>query len=71
MFLRSIGPMALAAFPLVVWPQVSAAETSRICAPRDTVIDRLASGYGETRPSIGLGANDQVVEVLASNYTGT
>jgi hypothetical protein len=35
------------------------------------VIDRLASAYGETRQSIGLGANNQVVEVFASAETGT
>jgi hypothetical protein len=38
---------------------------------RQHVIDRLASAYGETRQSIGLGANNQVVEVFASTETGT
>jgi hypothetical protein len=41
------------------------------CAMRQNVIDRLASAYGETRQSIGLGANNQVVEVFASPETGT
>ena len=43
----------------------------RNCGPRDTVVDRLNSSYGETRKSIGLGANNQVVEVFASEETGT
>lgn len=43
----------------------------RNCAPRDTVVDRLAEGYGETRRSIGLGANNAVMEVFASDETGT
>ncbi|WP_375174985.1 hypothetical protein [Pseudooceanicola sp.] len=41
------------------------------CAPRDIVLERLASTYGETRQSIGLGPNNQMVEVFASDDTGT
>ena len=41
------------------------------CAPRDVVVDRLADRYGESRQSIGLGANNAVVEVFASSETGT
>jgi len=36
------------------------------CAPRDVVLQRLAEGYGETRQAIGLGGNNAVVEVFAS-----
>ena len=38
---------------------------------RDAVVDRLAEGYGETRQSMGLGANNAVIEVFASAETGT
>lgn len=41
------------------------------CAPRDAVIGRLASGYGETRQSMGLGSNNAVMEVFASEETGS
>lgn len=41
------------------------------CADHATVVDRLAAGYGETRQSIGLGSNNEVVEVFASLETGT
>jgi hypothetical protein len=41
------------------------------CAARDTVVERLADGYGETRQSIGLAPNNSVVEVFASLETGT
>ncbi|MGJ8604444.1 MAG: hypothetical protein ACSHXH_10000 [Marivita sp.] len=41
------------------------------CAPRDLVMERLASAYGETRQSIGLGQNNTMVEVFASTDTGT
>ncbi|KNG94384.1 hypothetical protein [Pseudaestuariivita atlantica] len=44
---------------------------TRNCAPRDAVVDRLADRFGETRQSIGLGANNAVVEVFASEETGT
>ena len=48
-----------------------AQQNMRNCAPRDAVLDRLADGYGESRQSMGLGANNQVVEVFASSETGT
>ena len=41
------------------------------CGPRDHVVARLAERYGESRQSIGLGGNNQVVEVFASLETGT
>ena len=40
------------------------------CAARDAVVERLASGYGETRRSVGLAGN-AVMEVYASDDTGT
>jgi TRAP-type mannitol/chloroaromatic compound transport system substrate-binding protein len=49
----------------------AAAAQSRNCAEHATVVDRLASGYGETRQSIGIGADNTVVEVFASLATGT
>ena len=45
--------------------------TAQNCAPRDLVIERLATKYGETRQSLGLGANNAVIEVFASEETGT
>ena len=44
---------------------------SRNCGPRADVVERLASGYGETRQSIGVAANNAVMEVYASARTGT
>ncbi|MBT0958089.1 hypothetical protein IV417_11890 [Alphaproteobacteria bacterium KMM 3653] len=41
------------------------------CAPREAVVERLAGTYGETRQSMGLGANNAVIEVFASGETGT
>lgn len=41
------------------------------CAPRDMVVQRLADAYGETQHSIGLAANNMVVEVFASDTSGS
>ncbi len=49
----------------------TAAHAQSNCAPREMVVDRLTSKYGETRQSMGLGANNAVVEVFASEETGT
>lgn len=47
------------------------AQQTTNCALRDAVIDILAEGYGESRQSMGLGANNSVVEVFASEATGS
>lgn len=56
--------MALFAMP-------ATAEQNRNCAPREAVVDRLASTYGESRQSIGLGERGMVIETFASRETGT
>ncbi len=45
------------------------AQTS--CAPRDTVLDRLQSSFGEALAAGGLQSQSQVLEVWASQDTGT
>ncbi len=47
------------------------AQSGANCAPREMVVDRLATKYGETRQSMGLGANNAVVEVFASDSSGS
>jgi len=59
-----LGVMVLAASQV-------AAQGNRNCAPREIVLERLAEKYGETRQSLGLGANNAVVEVFASADTGS
>jgi hypothetical protein len=49
----------------------AAAQQYRNCAPRAVVIERLATGYSETRQNIGLGSQGAVVEVFANPDTGT
>ncbi len=47
------------------------AQGLRNCAPRDQVVERLATKFGETRKSMGLGANNAVMEVFASVDSGS
>ena len=49
----------------------AAARRGPNCGPRDAVVARLAERFGETRQSIGLGADNAVMEVFASAETGT
>jgi hypothetical protein len=44
---------------------------AQVCGKRDTVLSRLADKFGETRRSLGLGANNGVVEIFASDDTGS
>lgn len=66
-----LGALTAAAALYIASTTDAAAQNNRNCAPRDAVVDRLAEGYGETRQSVGLGANNAVVEVFASDETGT
>ncbi len=59
-----LGLMVLAA------EQVTA-QNARNCGPREMVLQRLAEGFGETRQSMGLGANNAVIEVFASDESGS
>lgn len=63
-FALSFGFVVLAAAP-------GLARAQSACADHGTVVQRLAEGYGETRQSIALTADNQVVEVFASAETGT
>lgn len=59
------------AWLVVALPSIALAQQRQNCAPRDIVVERLADGFGESRQSIGLGAQGAVVEVFASTETGT
>lgn len=58
-----LGLMVLAA------QQVQA--QGRNCAPRETVLERLSGKYRETRRGIGLVQQGSVMEVFASDETGS
>ena len=58
---------------LAVWliSAVPAVAQQGQCGPRDAIIAHLATKYSETRRSVGLAANNTVMEVFASTDTGS
>lgn len=68
---RQFLALSLGIGALLLATQHAFAQSNPNCAQRASVIERLASGYGESRQSIGLGENNAVVEVFASLETGT
>lgn len=56
---------------LAVMAPAAQAQDTRNCAPRKRVVDGLASTYGETRRAMGLGGNNAVVEMFASDASGS
>lgn len=54
---------------LIAATNIASAQSA--CADRETVVSRLASGYGESRQAIGIASNNAVLEVFASAETGT
>ena len=69
----NIGRTGLLAAALIATATGAAAQAQqgRNCAPRETVVARLAEKYGESRQSIGLGPGNQVVETFASRESGS
>ena len=59
----SFGILALAAQQLQAQGQN--------CAPREAVLERLSETFGETRRGIGLAQQGVVMEVFASDETGS
>lgn len=59
-----------AAIALLLTATAATAQNNE-CGPRDVVIERLASKYGETRHSIGIGGRGVVMETFANAETGT
>ena len=61
--------IVLVASALIVPPSMASAQQN--CAPRETVVQRLAARYGETRRTVGRGHDDTIIEVFASAMSGT
>lgn len=68
------GPTPVLAAALAILGTAAAADVSveqKACAERSRVITRLADRYGETLQSLGLNQSSGVVEIYASDSTGT
>jgi hypothetical protein len=62
-----IAPLAL-----LVLPAMADAQTARtICAERDQIVGTLTGYFGETARSWGMGPAGRIVEIFASDETGT
>lgn len=55
----------------VLWATQNAHAQPNSCAERAMVVERLEGSFGETRQSVGIGQNNAVVEIFASQTTGT
>ncbi len=67
---QSLFALSLGFAALILATQNARGEGAQ-CGARDAVVERLSAGYGETRRSLGLAANNAVLEVFASEATGT
>lgn len=57
---------------LLVLPALADAQTARtICAERDQIVGTLTGYFGETARSWGMGPAGRIVEIFASDETGT
>ncbi len=59
----------LAIIAIIVFTPTASAQQG--CAPREMVLERLVSRYGEVRQGVGLGGNSSIIEIFASDETGT
>lgn len=55
---------------LILWSESASAQNPQ-CAPRADVVAHLNEKFSETRQGMGLAANSTVMEVFASEATGT
>ncbi|TFL19207.1 hypothetical protein [Jannaschia formosa] len=62
--------IALASAVLLLFA-IPAGAQGQNCGPREMVVERLADRFGETRRGIGLATQNRVVEIFASEATGT
>lgn len=66
MMIRTLFALSLGFAALIHATQTVHAQTAPNCATRAQVVDVLTAKYGETRRSIGLAANNTVMELFAS-----
>lgn len=69
---RAVVALGLAvATPAADAQTIAPSEAQATCAERTQVVSRLEERYGETLQSMGLHQNNTVLEVFASEETGT
>jgi hypothetical protein len=66
---RKLFALSLGFGAVILATQIAHAQAQ--CAPRDEVTSHLADRYGETRRAMGIAGTDAVMELYASDTTGT
>jgi len=64
---RLLGALLCAA----TTPALADGPPYQACGQRDAVVERLRTGYGEERTGAGLNSSRGIIEVYASQRTGT
>ncbi len=64
-------PFAASAAVLTAALGTAPADAQSLCGAREAVVEMLGARYGETVRSIGLAGGDRIVEVFASDETGS
>lgn len=65
------GGIAALLFAAMVGPSLAQGTPSMICGQRDQVVGQLRARFGEQVRSIGLAGQTRIVEVFASDATGS
>lgn len=68
---KTLFALSLGFGGVILAHQAAYAQQQANCAARSQVVDRLETKYGESRRSVGLAANNGVVETYASDESGT
>jgi hypothetical protein len=65
------GAVVLGVLAAGTAPQPVAAASTGVCGERAKIVDRLQSKYGESRQGIGIAQGQRVVEIWASEDSGS
>lgn len=68
---KQIFGMTLGFAALWMATDTASAQQRNMCAEREIVLQKLSNKFGETRRSMGLAANNGIVEMHASETSGT
>lgn len=71
MIKQQLFALSLGFAGLILATQHVFAQSPANCGPRDRVVAELAERYGETRHGLGLLGSSSVMELFASDQTGT
>lgn len=69
--MRTAVAAAVSALTLATTAAPAAAQGQQMCASRAQVVGMLASRYGESVRGMGLANQNRVIEIFASDETGT